>query len=397
MHEHDPASGGPGILVLTPRDGTCLPEIESFITLLPFGSKLRFDAPDAMKAVGIFGTTVQRGTLAIAPAGIEVGAGARETLALPGSQLSRDGVQEDVCVKFEHSSARRRWANMNITCREFTFASPEGLALFCREFAPAAPLGTVLCLPGLTDNSRAFAPLARRLADRYRVLTPDFRGRGRSQWDESPDGYRAGVYYQDMLQLIGEHASGRVALIGTSLGGMVSILLASQVPECIAGVVLNDVGPEVAPAGLRRIAGYVGLEPAVASWSEAAAHRQALHAAAFPDFTDADWLASAHSACREDASGSIVADYDPRIGAAFRARLNEPIDLWPFWAMMEGVPVLLLQAGLSDILIAATVERMLAVKPDLERVLVPNRGHAPTLEEPPVTAALDSFLARHLA
>ena len=102
---------------------------------------------------------------------------------------------------------------MSITCREFTFASPEGLALFCREFAPAAPRGTVLCLPGLTDNSRAFAALARRLADRYRVLTPDFRGRGRSQWDEDPGGYRAGVYYQDMLQLIGEHTSGRVALI----------------------------------------------------------------------------------------------------------------------------------------------------------------------------------------
>ena len=286
---------------------------------------------------------------------------------------------------------------MNITCREFTFASPEGLALFCREFAPAAPRGTVLCLPGLTDNSRAFAALARRLASRYRVLTPDFRGRGRSQWDEDPGGYRAGVYYQDTLQLIGEHTSGRVALIGTSLGGMVSILLASQVPECIACVVLNDVGPEVAPAGLQRLAGYVGLEPAAASWSEAAARLQALHGAAFADFTDEDWLASAQNACREDASGRIVADYDPRIGAAFRARLNEPIDLWPFWAVLGDMPVLLLQAGLSDILTAATAERMLAVKPDLERITVPGRGHAPTLGEPLVTAALDTFLARHLA
>lgn len=281
--------------------------------------------------------------------------------------------------------------------RSFNFASPDGLELFCRDYTPVAPRGTVLCLPGLTDNSREFAPLARRLAARHRVLTPDFRGRGRSQWDDHPERYAAGVYYQDVLQLIGEHTSDRVVLIGTSLGGMVSILLASQVPECIAGVVLNDVGPEVPAAGLRRIAEYVGREPPASGWKEAAEHAKALHAAAFPDFSDEDWLVHARAACREDGAGRIVADYDPKIGDALRARLGEPIDLWSYWALLKTTPVLLLHAERSDILTLAIVERMLAAKPDLERVTVPGRGHAPKLVEPAITGPLDIFLARHLS
>lgn len=285
---------------------------------------------------------------------------------------------------------------MSVRYREFTFASPEGLALFCREYAPAAPCGTVICLPGLTDNSREFAPLARRLAVRRRVLTPDFRGRGHSQWDDDPERYASGVYYQDVLQLIGGHTDGRVALIGTSLGGMVAILLASQLPECIACVVLNDVGPEVPAAGLHRIAGYVGREPPAGSWEDAAARAKALHGAAFPDFSDDDWLGAVRAACREDDDGHIVADYDPKIGEAMRARLDEPIDLWPYWAMLERTPVLLLHAERSDILTPVIVERMRAMKPDLECLTVPRRGHAPTLVEPVVSGPLDAFLSRHL-
>lgn len=287
---------------------------------------------------------------------------------------------------------------MSIQYREFTFASSEGLQLFCREYAPEAPAGTVLCLPGLTRNSRDFEKLARRLAARYRVLTPDFRGRGRSQWDSNPANYHPGVYAQDVLQLIGQHASGRAGLIGTSLGGLVSMLLAAYVPATVACTVLNDVGPEIGAAGVARISGYVGRRASLGSWEEAAAQAKANYAVAFPDFTDEDWRAYARASYREDASGAIVADYDPKIGDALRSGgPGTPGDVWALWAQLRQVPILAVRGATSDVLTEATFDRMLAEKPDLMRVTVPGRGHPAMLDEPAVTAALDAFLARHLA
>lgn len=286
---------------------------------------------------------------------------------------------------------------MSIQYREFTFASPEGLQLFCREYAPAAAAATVLCLPGLTRNSRDFEKLARRLAARYRVLTPDFRGRGRSQWDPSPANYNPGMYAQDVLQLIGQHTNGRVGLIGTSLGGLVSMLLGAHVPAAVACIVLNDVGPEIGAVGRARILAYAGHIRSLASWQEAAAEVKTNYAIAFPDFDDADWLAYARASYRESPAGGIVADYDPKIGDTLRSGSPAaPGDAWAVWAQLRRVPVLAVRGATSDVLTEAIFERMLAEKPDLIRVTVPGRGHPAMLDEPAAIAALEAFLPGHL-
>ena len=229
--------------------------------------------------------------------------------------------------------------------REFTYTSADGLTLSCREYSPPAPAGTVVCLPGLTRNSRDFTALATHLADRYRVLTPDLRGRGRSQWDSNPANYHPGTYYQDILKLLAEFTSGRVAIIGTSLGGILAMLLASTASQRVAGIVLNDVGPDVAPEGLARIRQYVGGSPAVGSWQEAAAQVKANYGAALPDLTDERWLAYARASYREQADGKLTADYDPRIGDALRTASGTPADLWPLWPTLAAMPVLAIRGA----------------------------------------------------
>jgi pimeloyl-ACP methyl ester carboxylesterase len=281
---------------------------------------------------------------------------------------------------------------MSQTYRELMYTAPDGLSLFCREYAPANPRGTVVCLPGLTRNSRDFVAVAKRLAATYRVLTPDLRGRGNSQWDPKVANYHPTVYYHDVVKLLADEAPGRVAIIGTSLGGILAMSLAAHAPERIAGIVVNDVGPELAKEGVARIAGYVGVRAAPGSWSEAAAQVRANYGYAYPDFEEADWLAYAKASHREREDGTVVADYDPAIGDAMRATSGRTFDLWPVWAMIR-VPALIVRGAKSDLLSVATYDRMLREKPELVRIEVPNRGHVPLLTEPGVPEAIDKFLA----
>jgi pimeloyl-ACP methyl ester carboxylesterase len=281
--------------------------------------------------------------------------------------------------------------------REFTYRATDGLELFCREYRPAMPARTVLCLPGLTRNSRDFEPLAQRLAGHYRVLTPDLRGRGRSGWDSDPTHYVPATYFADVLQLITEQIADPVAIIGTSLGGMLAMVLgASQAPR-VAGIVLNDIGPEIAPAGLARIGSYVGRGSELHSWQEAAAEVQRNYAVAYPDMDAEGWLWYARASYRERQDGVIVADYDPRISEPLRANNTQPPDMWRLWDSLAALPALVLRGESSDIFRADTLQRMHERKPDLHSVVVAGRGHVPLLDEPVVGPALDDFLQRVLA
>jgi pimeloyl-ACP methyl ester carboxylesterase len=252
-----------------------------------------------------------------------------------------------------------------------------------------------LCLPGLTRNSRDFATLARHLQAQREILSPDLRGRGLSQWDEDSSHYQLGNYVEDMWTLLASRHVDRVVVIGTSLGALMGMVMAAASPAKIAGVVLNDAGPELDPTGLRRIAGYAGKLPRVSSWAEAAAQAKSVHSAAAPDLSDQDWLDFAQRTYRENAQGVPVPDMDPRISDAFRNPPTAPVSMWPLYARIKAVPLLVIRGALSDLLSAATVERMAREKPDLESITVPNRGHAPLLDEPACIAAIDGFLARH--
>jgi len=280
--------------------------------------------------------------------------------------------------------------------REFRFDSAEGLGLFCREYGARFAARTVVCLPGLTRNSRDFAPLARRLSARFRVLTPDLRGRGFSDRDPAASNYQPAIYFGDVLRLLDTATTAPVAVIGTSLGGLLAMALAAAVPARIAGIVINDIGPAIDPAGYARIGDYVGTGVAPGTWAAAMAQARKNHAAAYPDLDDAAWLAFTQASYREDPDGRVVADYDPRIGELVRAARGTLAEAWPVWAALGPIPALVIRGATSDILSRATLERMRREKPDLETLEVANRGHAPLLDEPGVAERIETFLARVL-
>jgi len=278
---------------------------------------------------------------------------------------------------------------------DYYFESGDGLRLYCAVY-PASRTGAVpvLCLPGLTRNSRDFAALARHLQPQHEVLALDLRGRGRSAWDGDASHYQLPTYVEDAWSLLDSRATQRVSVIGTSLGALMGMVMAALRPDRIAGLILNDAGPEIDPAGVRRIRGYAGKLPPVATWAEAAAQSKSTYGSALPGLTDEEWLEYAHRGYREDARGVPVPDVDPKIAEALQQPAGAPADLWPLYAKLRAVPTLVIRGALSDILSADTLARMAREKPDLQAVTVASRGHAPLLDEPECLSAIDTFLAR---
>jgi pimeloyl-ACP methyl ester carboxylesterase len=275
------------------------------------------------------------------------------------------------------------------------YVSGDGLRLHYRDYAgPESARSAVLCLPGLTRNSRDFETVAPRIARERRVLCADLRGRGYSQHDPNWRNYHPGTYVADLAALLVDAGVERVVLLGTSLGGILSMVISATRPQAVAGVILNDVGPEIAPEGLQRIATYVGRHPPVSNWDEAVAQVRATYGLALPDLRDDEWLAYARR-CYSEVDGVPRLDVDPMIGEAVRAAPAAAApDLWPVYAMLRPIPTLAIRGATSDILSMETFDRMAREKPDLETVTVPGRGHTPLLVEPECVAAISGFLAR---
>jgi pimeloyl-ACP methyl ester carboxylesterase len=274
------------------------------------------------------------------------------------------------------------------------FASADGLRLYYRDY-PAAAAGRlpVLCLPGLTRNCRDFEATALRLQRTRRVLSPDLRGRGRSEHDPVWRNYHPGTYLGDLALLLADAGVPRVVLLGTSLGGILSMLVAATAPQVPAAVILNDIGPEVDPAGAQRISSYVGRHAPVRSWPDAAAQMREMYQVAMPDAEESDWMAFARRSYTE-VDGVPRLDVDPGIGEAVRAApAGAAPDLWPSYASLRPLPALAIRGELSDVLSQATFDRMAREKPDLQRITVAGRGHPPLLDEPECVAAIDAFLA----
>jgi len=272
------------------------------------------------------------------------------------------------------------------------YTSPDGLKLHYRDYpGPATARLAVLCIPGLTRNARDFEDVAPHLATRYRVICADLRGRGQSAYAPDPMTYVPAVYARDMIALLDSAGLKRVALIGTSLGGIISMLLASFVPARLLGVVINDIGPELDPTGLARIGSYVGRTKPITTWDEAAAAIEAIDGPIFPEYRGEDWVRMARRRFVELPDGALKADYDINISKPFMNSTAE-VDLWPFFHSFNRVPALALRGELSDLLSPAVFERMGQMVPALQRVTVPNRGHAPYLDEPEARAAIDAFL-----
>jgi pimeloyl-ACP methyl ester carboxylesterase len=275
---------------------------------------------------------------------------------------------------------------------EKTYTSADGLALFYREFGPEAPGTPVICLPGLTRNSRDFIDVAVHIGDRRRVLLPDLRGRGSSAYDPEWRNYHPGTYVNDVWTLLNHLALERVIVIGTSLGGLCAMGMAATQAERLAAVVMNDIGPEINTAGLERIQTYVGKQEAPQTWEEAIEQTRANYGEFLPGLSDADWEKMVWKAYRKGDDGVPVADYDPNIGRAVTEVGPQVGDPWAIFDALGPVRTTLLWGEISDILTKDIVDKMAARKQDLEVVVVRNRGHAPLLDEPECLAAIDAVL-----
>lgn len=281
--------------------------------------------------------------------------------------------------------------------RDITWRSADGLTLHARDYpAPGGKL-PVICIHGLTRNSKDFEELAPRIQRLgRRVIAVDVRGRGQSDWDPNPMNYHAGTYVADVIGLMAHEVIPQAIFIGTSMGGLITMAMSTIAPQAIAAAVLNDVGPELSPVGIARINGYVGQARPIETWEDAAAYAKATNGAAFPDMPEEDWARFARRVFREE-GGKPVLDYDPDIALAFRPPPGAPPaplpDLWPlFTALTTGRPTLLIRGGASDLIDETIAAKMRQAAPRMAYAEVPRVGHAPMLTEPQAWSAIEAFL-----
>ena len=280
---------------------------------------------------------------------------------------------------------------------ERRWTSPDGLSLYARDYAGAAGPARlpVICLHGLTRNSKDFEALAPLMAATgRRVIVPDVRGRGLSDRDPNAANYVPNTYARDVLALLDRIGISRALFVGTSMGGIISLAISGMRRHAVAGLVLNDVGPEVCNAGIERIKSYVGKKVDIGSWDEAAAYLRSINGTAFPDYGDADWAAFARRTF-VDADGAPRLDYDAAIMQPLSQNRYKAMTLvawYLFKRLARSAPVLLVRGELSDLLSKDIADKMQRRAPAMRRAEIPRVGHAPMLSEPQAVEAIEAFL-----
>jgi pimeloyl-ACP methyl ester carboxylesterase len=287
---------------------------------------------------------------------------------------------------------------MPVTPRHLHVQSKDGLTLYAADHGPLeSALTPVICLPGLTRNSRDFEPLMEKLESTRRILALDLRGRGRSQYAADPKTYTPATEAADTLTVLETANITRAIFIGTSRGGLVSLILHALKPQALAGLVLNDIGPALDAPGLKRIRSYLGIPVPLPDWNAAAAVLKSTH----PSFTglrEDDWLAFARRVFRDD-NGKPAADYDAAIATTFPTlediEAGKVPQLWELYqALGPDLPIAVLRGETSDLLCPETVARMQQLKPQLNAVTVSGRGHVPFLDEAEAISAIRAVLAQ---
>jgi pimeloyl-ACP methyl ester carboxylesterase len=249
----------------------------------------------------------------------------------------------------------------------------------------------VICVHGLTRNGRDFDFLARDLSAECRVVCPDVVGRGRSEWLAVPADYGLAQYAVDMVTLIARLHVDTVHWVGTSMGGLIGMVLASQPKSPITRLVLNDVGPLITAASIRRIGEYLGMAPKFSSLDEAEAYLR-LVAATFGRLSDAQWRHLTEHTVRPAAGGGYEMRYDPGIAEPFRKSMGEQdVDLWPLYDAIR-CPTLVMRGAESDLLLHETVLEMGRRGPQAEVVEIPGVGHAPMMLDEAQIGIVRSFL-----
>jgi pimeloyl-ACP methyl ester carboxylesterase len=277
----------------------------------------------------------------------------------------------------------------------------DGLSLYVRDYGNDRPgVQTrlpVVCLAGLSRNSRDFHELAihlsRRTLQPRRVITLDYRGRGRSDWDRDSGRYQLPVEAQDVVAICTTLNVDKADFIGTSRGGLILHLLAVSNPTLLNSVVLNDIGPVIELSGLLRIRDYLTATNHVLEWNDAVEHLKHLHGAAFPALKGDDWATMAHAIYRQNGR-EIVPDYDPALAGTLRdLKADTPFpDLWPLFDRLTTVPLLVIRGERSTILSEDTVKEMIHRHPNAKSVIAKGQGHAPLLHLEEPMQAIEQFL-----
>ena len=277
--------------------------------------------------------------------------------------------------------------------RERWLTAQDGLRLYFRDYGdPLSPGTPVLCLPGLTRNSRDFETLATRLDAGRRVVCPDLRGRGRSAHARHWKDYAAQVILDDVHHLMAAVNLHRIVVCGVSYGGLLAMALGALAPSALAGVILDDIGPDMETGGRSRILDYVSQDRPEPDWASAVASMKVT----FPTLsftTEEDWRRFTEGTFREGEDGRLHFDYDVAITRPLQDDAAQ-MDLWPLFRTLARVPVLVIRGGASDLLSAATLERMIEAHPRLAHLTLPGVGHAPSLDEPDSEHAIDDFLSQ---
>lgn len=283
--------------------------------------------------------------------------------------------------------------------REIHFTARDGLRLYGRHYPKAHDHGTprrpLLCLAGLSRNSRDFHVVATQLSQRADgardVFTLDSRGRGLSEPDPDWRNYNVPSEATDVLDFMTVTGTFGAALLGTSRGGLVAMVLGALQPRAVGPVILNDIGPVIEQKGLGRISAYVGRIPLPGTWAEAGVLVRDMSRRAFPGVPESEWVEVAKQWFNER-KGRPAPGYDPALSNALSV-LDGPIPaLWPQFEALKRVPVLVLRGETSDILSAATVDEMRHRHPALSAMVVPGQGHAPLLRDAETIDAIGRFL-----
>jgi len=270
------------------------------------------------------------------------------------------------------------------------FTASDGVRLHYTDEGPRDGK-PVLCLAGLTRNGTDFDYVAPYLAD-VRLIRMDYRGRGRSDWAD-PATYQIPVEARDALDLLDHLGLARAAVLGTSRGGLIAMLLAAMAKGRLAGVCLNDIGPVIEPGGLAAIEAFIGLNPGEKTLEEAAAGRAKIMAG-FEGVPEGRWAEEVQKHYVEGPEGLSI-NYDPTLREAFLASFGEPVpDLWPVFDAMEGLPLALIRGANSDLLSPGTVAEMRRRRPDMGYAEVPDRGHVPFLDEPEAVRVIREWVER---
>ncbi len=276
---------------------------------------------------------------------------------------------------------------------DIRFRAQDGLQLYCRDYPGEADRPTLLCLPGIARTSKDFALFAdRRQAQGWRLLCPDYRGRGRSDYDPDPSNYVPQRYLDDLRHLMAMSGTHRVIAVGTSLGGLLGLGLAAAMPMALAGLVMNDIGPTIETGGLARITDYIGNERTFSTLDEVVADVKSV--LNMPNLTEEEWRIVADGSVTRDSDGGVYRlDWDTTIAEPLKRQPDLP-DLWALFRAVRHLPVLALRGEVSDILSRDTFLKMQETMPELTGVEIPGAGHCPTLQEPTANEAIDDFLTR---